>query len=716
MVAPAPAGQTRSLTPGDDDVRLMTLVFGWVSVLAAGFGIVHAASGLLLASPAIAALAAIHASIAVVAAVARRDVCRGHFERGVDTVIAGIFLSAVAWAVFLPTLRDVAVLGPIVALTFAVPYRSGRGLARVVLAGLLATAAIVIVGEFPLVPAPPDYIEAVRVPALVAGTGLVMLSLWLLGRRLQVALTSAATTVELLRTRERAIAATSSGVIILDAREPGRPIVFVNPAFERITGYTAAEVLGTDGLQLVGPDTDRAILARHRAMVESGTDGTVTILNYRRDGTTFWNELAVSPIRDEAGTITHCVAIQTDVTAGRALEEQLRQAQRMESVGQLAGGIAHDFNNLLTAIGGYAQIAQSDLNDLARTEAAEAAESVAESLGEIVIASDRAASLTRRLLAFGGRQVLLERVVSVESVIVGVMPMLTRLIGEQYRIETRFASDVPPVVADPGQLEQVLVNLTLNARDASPNGGRIVIATSVAEGPPGPDKALGSEHVRITVSDDGVGMSQAVQDRMFEPFFTTKPRGHGTGLGLAMVYGIVTQSGGRIDCRSEEGVGTTFAVDLPAHLEPVVADEPDEPAMRPAATTPTTGHETILLAEDEAPVRALAATILTRAGYRVLESGGADEALELARLHRSGIALLLSDVVMPQMSGPDLAVRVAAIAPIPVLFMSGYADDALDRGSDASADLLSKPFTADELLDAVRRTIDERIVDAIPVA
>jgi PAS domain S-box-containing protein len=695
-------------TPADDDRTQLSFVFGWVCVLAAAFGLVHAISAVLLDSAVVAALASIHGLLAITAAFAHRQARADRLERGVETMIAGLLLTAVAWSVFMPNLRDVAALGPIVALSLAIPYRRGPQLAAVVGAAIVTTIAIVTLGSFRVAP-PSPYVEALRAPTLLAGMVLVVFVLWKFSQRLQGEIDRAGRTVELLRTRERAIAATSSGVTIVDLRLAGWPIVYLNPAFERITGYSAAEVLGSDGLMLVGPETDQATLARHRAMVEAGEDGMVTILNYRADGTTFWNELTVSPIRDEAGAVTHCVAIQTDVTASRALAEQLRQAQRMESIGQLAGGIAHDFNNLLTAIGGYTQIARSDVHDL---PAAPATESLAESLDEIARASDRAASLTRQLLAFGGRQVLLERVLSLETVISGVLPMLSRLIGEQYRIETHFGTGVPAVVADPGQLEQVLVNLTLNARDASPNGGRIVIATSVG-GPVAGSPA--ARHVRLTVSDEGVGMSQAVQDRMFEPFFTTKGRGQGTGLGLAMVYGIVTQSGGRIGCRSTEGVGTTFEIDLPAHAE--TAAEPDRPP-RGLPHGSLTGHETILLAEDEAPVRALAATILGRAGYRVIESARADDALELARHHGSEIALLLSDVVMPHMSGPELAEELAKIATVPVLFMSGYPDDMLGRGTGVAVELLAKPFTAEALLGAVRRTIDKGVParDAVEVA
>src|SRR3954469_14337070 len=337
-----------------------------------------------------------------------------------------------------------------------------------------------------------------------------------------------------------------------------------------------------------------------------------------------------------------------DITEQRALEEQLRQAQKMEAVGQLAGGIAHDFNNLLTVISGYGEIARHRIG----------AGPGAGELGEMMRAAGRAADLTRQLLAFARRQVLEPVLLDVNEVAGGLVPMLSRLIGEDIEIAMLAGDDVPPVLADRAQLEQVVINLAINARDAMPDGGTLAIETSCGEG-----------LVKLAVSDTGTGIDPEVLERIFEPFFTTKAVGFGTGLGLATVHGIVTQSGGRVEVTSQLGSGSTFSVHLPA----APADRVDNPAVQHSRPT-LGGTETLLLCEDEAGVRQLVELVVAGAGSTVLSAATPAEALALAE--HNDVAALVTDIVMPGMSGLELADR---LQPLRALFISGYSAEAADR-------------------------------------
>jgi PAS domain S-box-containing protein len=680
----------------------MTRILRAVAVLAAGFGLFHGAVAIAFADRTIAAFAAIHVVLAVIPLVAMWLVRRGRVDQSIDIVVVGILATSLAWILAMPGLHAIAVLGPTLAIAYALPFRRGRAVIRIVAAALLTSVLIALIdaqtghvlGES--TSSGSAYLDALHTPTLILGMTLVVLMLWWFSIRLRDLADRATAAADLLRTRELAVAATSCGVTIHDARREGWPIIFVNPAYERITGYTAEEVVGTDGRMIVGAETDPVTSDRIRDTMQSGGGVTARVLNYRKNGSVFWNEVTVSPIVDEQGTVTHAVAIQTDVTAAVTLEQQLRESQRMETVGQLAGGIAHDFNNLLTAIGGYAAVARAEVSGLDADRGL--AESLGENLDEIGRATDRAAALTRQLLAFGRRQVVQPRLLSLDAVVHDVLPMLRTLVGEQHRVEVRLAGGLPAVLADPGQLEQVMVNLAVNARDALPDGGRIVIETAGLDGPP--------RSVRLSVSDDGCGIAPEVQARMFEPFYTTKPRGQGNGLGLSTVYGIVTQSKGVIRCHSVEGAGTTFEIDLPV-AERSTGDrvEAEVAAGNGTGVSVPGGNETILVAEDEPAVRTLACAILSRAGYRVLEAERGAQALELARRDIHGIDLLVSDVVMPGMTGPALADRVTALAPTPVLFMSGYPDDELEP-SARHPRLLQKPFRAEDLLRAVREALD----------
>jgi PAS domain S-box-containing protein len=503
-----------------------------------------------------------------------------------------------------------------------------------------------------------------------------------------------------LRLRDRAIRAVAQGILITDATQPDNPIIYASPGFERLTGYTAAEVVGRNCRFLQGTDSDRQAVARVREAVQDGEPCVVEVLNYRKDGTPFWNELSISPVRDEAGRLTHFVGVQADVTARRRLEEQYRQAQKMEAIGQLAGGIAHDFNNLLTIINGYADLLLQSLPP---------ADPSRELLVEIHRAGERSAGLTRQLLAFSRRQVLTPRVLDLNAVVADTEKMLRRVIGEDVRLATAPGIGLWPVRSDSGQVEQVLLNLAVNARDAMPTGGRLTIETRNVEldegyavAHPG---ARPGPHVLLAVSDTGCGMSDEVKARIFEPFFTTKGAGKGTGLGLATVHGIVTQSGGHVGVYSEVGVGTTFKVYLP-RAEGLVARSKG----RVGTPTPPRGTETVLLVEDDPGVRALSRHILAGCGYTVLEAGDGDEAERVASRHVGPIHLLMTDVVMPGQGGQAVAKRLLEQHPnLKVLYVSGYTDDAVVRHGvlHDQVNFLQKPFTSAALAWRVREALDK---------
>jgi len=400
------------------------------------------------------------------------------------------------------------------------------------------------------------------------------------------------------------------------------------------------------------------------------------------------------------GRLVGILGIGRDVTERVQLEQQLRQAQKMEAVGRLAGGIAHDFNNILTAITGYADLLLEDLGatDPRRQDA-----------DEIHKAADRAAGLTRQLLAFSRQQVLQPTVLEVNTLVSDLEKMLRRLLGEDVALSTRLAPTTGRVKADPGQLEQVIMNLAVNARDAMPNGGKLTLETANVD----LDDAYAADHyparagpfVMLAVSDTGIGMSEETQAHMFEPFFTTKEKGKGTGLGLATVYGIIKQSGGFIWVYSEVGQGTTFKLYLPRVEE--LAERASEPAQLPAR--PPRGTETVLVVEDEAPVRSVARQVLERHGYTVLEAPSAEAALDLAARYSGAIHLLLTDVVMPGLNGRQLASRLADLRPdARVIFMSGYTDEAVTRHGvlEPGSAYVQKPFTPDAIVRRVREVLD----------
>jgi nitrogen-specific signal transduction histidine kinase/ActR/RegA family two-component response regulator len=402
----------------------------------------------------------------------------------------------------------------------------------------------------------------------------------------------------------------------------------------------------------------------------------------------------------EQGRLVAIECIARDITSRRQLEAQFLQAQKMEAVGRLAGGVAHDFNNLLTVINGYSAMALETLDEF---------DPLHEEMQEIYKAGERAASLTRQLLAFSRRQAVTPRILDLNLIVSDMDRMLRRVLGEDAVLNTTLETGLEAILADPGQIEQVILNLAVNARDAMPDGGRMLIETGNAV----LDEDYARQHnavvpgsyVMLAVSDTGCGMDAETQAHIFEPFFTTKGEGQGTGLGLSMVFGIVQQSGGDIWVYSEPGKGTTFKIYFP-----VAGDRPAQAKHGPTSRQ-STGTETILLVEDEEGVRNLIRTSLQRAGYTVLEARDGNEALLLYERHATSIDLILTDVVMPQMSGRELADRFAAIRPdVPLLFMSGYTAKAIVQHGvlDPQTPFLAKPFTPSTLTAKVRETLDRR--------
>ncbi|HEY8504466.1 MAG TPA: PAS domain S-box protein [Gemmataceae bacterium] len=501
---------------------------------------------------------------------------------------------------------------------------------------------------------------------------------------------------EALRLRDRAVAQTSDGILITDAQRPDNPITYANDGFEKITGYRREEVLGRDWRFLHGPGTDPAAAARLEEAIRLGRPGTAELLYYRRGGEPFWARVSVTPVNDESGRVTHLVAVLADVTERKQLEAQFLQAQKMESVGRLAAGVAHDFNNVLTGIFGYTDLLLINEADPVKQQ----------DLAQIRDLAGRAADLTRRLLTFSRQEPVEAVVLNINSLVESTSQMLRRLIGEDVALDFRPDPALGNVRVDPGQLEQILMNLAVNARDAMPQGGRLLIETRNAEVGPEEVAPLAGvapgRYAMLAVTDTGAGMDEATRVRIFEPFFTTKPVGRGTGLGLATVYGIVRQHGGFIHVYSEPGRGTCFKVYLPLCDEPVPGEA--EPAEPPCLD----GTETILLVEDEAPIRGVAATVLRAHGYTVLEAASPARAREL--LAAAGkVDLLLTDVVMPGLSGRELFEQLRELYPgLRVLYMSGYTDDIiLHHGVLAGgAALLQKPFGSTVLLRKVREVLD----------
>ena len=507
-----------------------------------------------------------------------------------------------------------------------------------------------------------------------------------------------------LRLLESAVIHARDAVVILDA-EPekglGRPVRYVNEAFTTLTGYAAAEVVGRSLHMLRGPATCPVALARIRDALAAGQPLQTELLNYRKDGSELWVELSLVPVRASAGGLAHWVMIQRDIGDRKRLEDQLRQAQKMETVGRLAGGIAHDFNNLLTGVIGHL--------DLVRLPAGDPNAALVATADR---AAQRAADLTRKLLGVARKNQLLVGPVRVADLVGEVVELVRRTSDPRvhFTAEVPPAADLPALTADAALLNQALMNLVLNARDAMPGGGRLTVTaagvsltSATAQARPGGRAGL---FLRLTVADTGHGMPAAVRARLFEPFFTTKPVGQGTGLGLAMVHGIVEQHGGWIECATAPGTGTRFEVYLPAAAAGVEATPPPRP-WAASDLAARAGGATVLLVDDEELIRALGRSVLEGAGYRVVEAADGRAGVEAFRRESAagGVDLVVLDYMMPEASGREAFDAILAADPAArVLFSSGYsADDLADITGPAG--LLAKPYRPADLLAAVRAVL-----------
>jgi PAS domain S-box-containing protein len=474
-------------------------------------------------------------------------------------------------------------------------------------------------------------------------------------------------------------------------------ILAVNASAVRQYGYPRDEFLSMT-LRDIRPEADVPALEDALARRDPVLGPPVVVRHRRKDGVVLDVEVFSHAITldGRAGRLV----VATNVTERRRLEDQLRQAQKMEALGRLAGGVSHDFNNLLGVISGYSELALRSVDP---------GSAIARRLEEIRRAAGRAAELTTQLLAFSRRQVLEPQVVHLNAVVSEAEKMLRRLIGEHIQLVTLLSDDLGHVKADPGQVTQIILNLAVNARDAMPGGGRLMVETANVDlderyAAAHPDATAG-RHVLLSVTDTGSGMDAETRSRAFEPFFTTKPVGEGTGLGLATVYGIVRQSGGHLTLYSEPGRGSTFRVYLPR------VDESPAPAAAPPTAAVPGGGETVLLVEDDAALREMTREVLADAGYRVILASAGDEAFEQAAREPGPIHLVLTDVVMPRMTGPELGRRLAGPRPgIRMLYMSGYTEGAImDLGAlEPDAAFVSKPFTPDRLLARVRDVLDAK--------
>ncbi len=502
---------------------------------------------------------------------------------------------------------------------------------------------------------------------------------------------------QLLQREELFRLITENAADMIAVLDPEGRRLYTSPSYERILGYPPEEIEKTSLFEQVHPE-DRELV--EEAMLEARTGGGRRY-EYRirhRDGTWRLLESTASMIQGEDGKAAKLVIVNRDITGRRRLEEQFRQSQKMEAVGRLSGGIAHDFNNILGVIIGYSEILQ---------ERMDVKDPLASCVEEILQAGRRAASLTRQLLAFSRQQVLEPKVVDINSIILDVEKMLRRLIGEDIELSTVLDPTLGRIKADSGQIEQAILNMAVNARDAMPDGGKLTIRTENAEMdelavrkysyPVKPGR-----YVLLTVTDTGIGMNVATQAHIFEPFFTTKEKGKGTGLGLATVYGVVKQSEGYIEVHSELGQGSTFRIYLP------IVDAPIDREKRSATkTAPANGNETILLAEDEQTLRTLTRNILESLGYKILEAGTGEDAFEISRQYSGRIDLILTDVVMPGMNGPALANHVIRYRPdVRVLYISGYTGQAVGQGVlPAGSNFLPKPYTRESLARKVREAL-----------
>ncbi len=507
---------------------------------------------------------------------------------------------------------------------------------------------------------------------------------------------------ELLRKNESlkklslAIEQSPVSIMITDA---GGNIEFTNPKFSEVTGYAGEEVTGKNPRFLNSGETPRDVYKTLWADIGSGNVWHGEFHNRKKNGELFWESASISPVRNSEGIITHYIAIKEDITERKKLEEQLRQSQKLEAIGQLAGGIAHDFNNMLTAIIGYAHLVAMKIDKGSELKIY---------VDQILSSAEKSANLTRQLLAFSRKQVIAPEETDLNALVRGMEKLLLRLISEDIELKTELVSVDLTVMVDPGQIEQVVMNLCTNARDAMPHGGMLAIGTDVIE--------LDESYVRtqelpgsgryalISVTDTGMGMDEKTRQRIFEPFFTTKELGKGTGLGLSIVYGIIKQHNGNITVYSEPGKGTTFKIYLPLVKSGIEGAKAVEPV------PPRGGTETILIAEDNEEVRVLMKSILEEYGYRVIEAVDGEEAVNKFIDNKDRIQLVVADVIMPKKSGREAVDEIRKTNPdVKVLFASGYTADAIDKKGilEDGVDFISKPVAPHDLLVKIREVLDK---------
>jgi PAS domain S-box-containing protein len=501
--------------------------------------------------------------------------------------------------------------------------------------------------------------------------------------------------------RERLLSAIEQADEMIVITNPDGAIQYVNPAFERVTGYTRNEVIGQNPSILKsgkqGPDFYRNLWKT----LSGGNTFKGRMVNKRKDGTFFTEEATISPVRDPSGRIVSYVAVKHDITEHLRLAAQFQQAQKMESVGRLAGGVAHDYNNMLSVIIGYTELALDKVDQSDPLHA---------DLNEIFKAAKRSTEITRQLLAFARKQTISPKVLDVNETVEGMLKMLRRLIGEDIDLAWLPAEGLWPIKIDPAQVDQILANLCVNARDAIAEVGRIAIETRTVTF----DADYCADHpgfvpgdfVLLSVSDDGCGMDKETLDSIFEPFFTTKDESLGTGLGLATVFGIVKQNKGFINVYSEPGKGTTFRIYFPRHM-----GKAERISVETVAEIPKSQGETVLLVEDEPAIIKMCQMMLERLGYQVLTTGKPSDALRLAGNHAGEIHLLITDVVMPEMNGRELADQLCTLYPdIKTLFMSGYTTNVIaHRGVlEEGVNFIQKPFSIKDLSVKARATLDQK--------
>lgn len=495
-----------------------------------------------------------------------------------------------------------------------------------------------------------------------------------------------------------AIDQVGEAIVMTDAQGS---IQFVNPAFKQMTGYRGKEVVGQNPRLLKSGKQDEPFYRNLWDTISSGKTWAGRMVNKRKDGTFYTEETTISPVRNVSGQIVNYVSVGRDISDHLRLSAQFQQAQKMEAVGLLAGGVAHDYNNMLSVILGYAELALRKV---------EPNQSLHADLEEIIKAANRSTEITRQLLAFARKQTIIPVVLDLNRAVESMLKMLKRLIGEDIDLAWMPEKDLYPVKMDPVQVDQILANLCVNARDAIADVGKVTIETGNAvfdetycADHPG---FIAGEYVLLAVSDDGCGMDKETIDQIFEPFFTSKEVGQGTGLGLSMVYGIVKQNNGFINVYSEPGAGTTFRIYLSRH-----AGQAIETHREKAADIPLGHGEIVLLVEDEPAILNMGKIMLEQLGYRVLAADRPDEALRMAEEHAGEIQLLITDVVMPEMNGRDLAKRLQFLYPsLKILFMSGYTADVIaHRGVlDKGVNFFQKPFSLRELSVKVREALKEK--------